>query len=67
MRAMSDLPTPSQIEARAKSVGLTIPEICRKAEIAPSTFWRWKNGKTSPSLAVCQRLLEATETEASAA
>lgn len=61
-----ELPTPSQIEARAELAGLTIPEVCRKAEIAPSTFWRWKMGKTSPTLGMCQRLLDATEAQKAA-
>lgn len=59
---MPELPTPDDIEARAKAAGLTIPEVCKLAEIAPSTFWRWKHGKTSPTVGVCQKLIDATAT-----
>lgn len=53
------LPTAAQIEARARRVGLGIPELCRLTGIAPSTFYRWKAGDTTPRLDVCQRLLDA--------
>ena len=57
----SELPTPDDIEARAKAVNLTMPEVCLKADVAYTTFWRWKHGRTSPSMALCQRLLDAIE------
>ena len=57
---MDALPTPAEIERRAKALGLGMPDVCRAAGIAPSTFYRWRAGDTCPSLDVCQRLLDAT-------
>lgn len=61
LHIMTDLLTAEQIEARAKLAGLAMPDVCKLAEIAPSTFWRWKVGKTKPSIDVYQRLVAATE------
>ncbi len=63
---MSQLLTPAEIEARAKDAGMSIVEVCRKAGIAPSTFYRWKAGETEPTLGVYQRLYDATCPKAAA-
>jgi DNA-binding XRE family transcriptional regulator len=52
--------TVKEIERRAKASGLTINDVCRKADVAVSTFWRWKNGRTNPRLDICRKLLEAS-------
>lgn len=57
---MADLLTAEQIEARAKAAGFSIADVCKKADIALSTFYRWKAGKTEPGIGVYQRLIEAT-------
>lgn len=57
---MTDLLSPVEIEARAKAAGLTLVEVCRRAGIAPSTFSRWKAGKTEPTLDIYRRLRDAT-------
>lgn len=57
---MADLLTPSQIESRAKAAGLSVADACKRAGIALSTFYRWKAGKTVPSIDVYQRLSDAT-------
>lgn len=56
---MSDLLTPSDIEAKAKEAGLSMKQVCARADIAQSTFWRWKNGMTEPTLDVYRRLRDA--------
>ena len=63
MHLMTELLTPADIESRAKDAGLTMPEVCKRAGIAVSTFWRWKSGKTNPSIDVYQRLEAATESQ----
>lgn len=40
----------ADIEARARSRGISIAKLCREAKIAESTFVRWKNGKMSPTV-----------------
>jgi predicted transcriptional regulator len=42
------IPTPQEIEARAKALGVTSPALCKAAGIAPSTFNRWLRGETDP-------------------
>lgn len=37
----------ASLKRRARFVGLTIDELCRRAKIAPSTFSRWVNGHHS--------------------
>jgi transcriptional regulator with XRE-family HTH domain len=64
---MSDLLTPHAIERLAKSVGKTMAQVCREANVAPSTFSRWKAGKTEPTLDVYRRLRQAVAAPAIAA
>jgi hypothetical protein len=51
--------SPGQIEVRAKSAGLIVTALCRRAGVAQSTFTRWKNGTTEPTLDVYRRLRDA--------
>jgi transcriptional regulator with XRE-family HTH domain len=60
---MTELLTPDEITARAKKAGMRIREVCERAGINPTTFWRWRKGKTAPSLAVYQRLYDATQSD----
>lgn len=41
---------------RALKVGLPVSELARRADIAPSTFNRWRSGETSPTLDVFARV-----------
>lgn len=63
---MLTIPTPSDIEGAAKEAGLSIVDLCREAEIAPSTFSRWKAGRTSLTTGACQRLVDAIKRKADA-
>lgn len=36
--------TPEQVEARARDVGLSMAEVCRRANVNPATWQRWKHG-----------------------
>jgi transcriptional regulator with XRE-family HTH domain len=58
---MGHLLSPREMEAKAKELGLSMEVLCERAGIAPSTFYRWKAGTTSPSVAIYQRLCEAME------
>ena len=42
-----DIPT---IEANLKRSGLTADDLCSKAGIALTTWWRWREGKFSPRM-----------------
>lgn len=63
---MNELLTPEQIEARAEAAGLSMAEVFRRAEVAPSTFTRWKANKTEPTIRVYRRLINATTAPADA-
>ena len=56
---MQDLLTPSDVEALAAKAGKTIPAVCAEANVAPSTFYRWKHGKSGLTLDVYRRLRDA--------
>jgi transposase-like protein len=68
----------AELEARAKAVGLSMSEVCRRANVHPTTFSRWKLsarnsdpiGATVRSLSLLDEVLssaEATGTQADAA
>lgn len=42
--AMNVLPQIAIIEAALKERGLSVAGLCRKADLAPTTWVRWKNG-----------------------
>lgn len=56
---MDALLTPDDIERMAIERGMLMAEVCAKAGVAQTTFWRWKNSKTEPTLAVYRRIVEA--------
>lgn len=47
-----------EVEARANAARLKISELCRKAEIARATWWRWKQNRGSPTLTVWDRVIQ---------
>ena len=38
----------ADIEARASALGLSMAEVCRRANIHPTTFSRWKLSEKNP-------------------
>lgn len=38
----------AEIEARAAALNLTISEVCRRADVHPTTFSRWKLSEKNP-------------------
>ena len=59
---MAELLTPSDIERLAKASKKSIAEVCREAQVAQSTFFRWKVKGSSPRLDVYQRICAAVAT-----
>jgi transcriptional regulator with XRE-family HTH domain len=53
--------TPSQIQKAAKKRGVKMSAILRKANVAHSTWWRWKHGKHSPLMKTVTRIVDAVE------
>ena len=60
--ALPTLPTADEIEALAKSAGLSIPQLCIRANVQPSTFYRWREGTFGLNTALVQRLIDAIHT-----
>lgn len=48
-----------QIEHDAHKRGLTMTEVCRRAGIDYSTWWRWKSSKSDPRTSKVERMREA--------
>lgn len=55
--------SPLEVEALAKANGLTLALLCARARVANSTFTRWKQDKTSPSVDVYDRLVAVASGE----
>lgn len=56
---MDELLTPSDIEQLAVKAGIPMREVCQRASIAQTTWYRWKSGDTEPTLGVYRRIVAA--------
>lgn len=56
---MEPLITPEAIEAEARDAGLSMAAVCRRANLADSTFRRWKGGDRSPTLVTIEAMRQA--------
>lgn len=59
--AMANRLTPADIENLARSKGMSMAEVCRRAGVAPSTFSRWKLGHTKPMVDSYDRVAAIVE------
>jgi len=53
------IPTPRDIERLAFEGRISMETLCRRAGISSSTFRYWRLGRSSPSVAIVQALLNA--------
>jgi hypothetical protein len=53
--------TPLQIEAEARLNNLRMNEVCRRANVAFSTFWKWKARNGRIPLDSYERLVRAAK------
>jgi hypothetical protein len=53
------IPTVRDIERLAFDGRISMVELCRRADVHPSTFGYWKSGRSTPSVAIVQALLDA--------
>lgn len=46
-----------------QAIKLDIPlsVVCRRAQVDQSTLWKWRNGKSSPTMSTRQAVLDAVE------
>ena len=51
----------ADIEERAAAINTPIRDILDAAQINWSTWWRWKQSKSSPTFATLQRVTKALE------
>jgi transcriptional regulator with XRE-family HTH domain len=47
------------IERLAFEGHISMQELCRRADVHPTTFRHWKSGRSTPSVAIVQALLDA--------
>jgi transcriptional regulator with XRE-family HTH domain len=38
-----------EIEAQRQAAGISIAQLCRRADVSPTTYWRRKNGRNGAS------------------
>ncbi len=50
--------SPDEIERQAAEAGLSLRELCARAGIAQSTFYRWRSGYTEPQIRVYRRIAD---------
>lgn len=43
----------------AIDAGIPMSTVCRKAEVDQSTLWKWRTGRTSPTMNTRQAVLDA--------
>lgn len=51
-------PTADEVAEEARDAGLSIPALCAAADVAPSTFYRWRDG-SEISVRVLKQFLDA--------
>ena len=56
---MDTIWTPADVERQAAEAGISLKELCARAEISHTTFYRWRSGATSPSIDVYTRIIKA--------
>lgn len=49
----------NDIERRAKAAGVSMASLLSKAGLNESTWWRWKQGKSSPLLSSLDKVSKA--------
>lgn len=54
-----DLLSPEDIERMAGAAGIPLTELCKRAGISHTTFYRWKNGERLPTMRVYVALRRA--------
>jgi transcriptional regulator with XRE-family HTH domain len=53
--------TPTEIQKAANARKTSMRKILRSANVQQSTWWRWKTGRTSPSLKTVTRIVDAVK------
>jgi transcriptional regulator with XRE-family HTH domain len=61
---MEDILSPDEIYLRARASGISISDLCKRAGVAHTTFYRWRAGESSPNLDVYCRLRDALKAAA---
>lgn len=64
---MAHLPTAEDIADQARAAGLSLVEMCRRADTAYTTYYRWRKGYAGPSISIVERWLKEIEKAAKSA
>lgn len=60
---MEIAPEITEIERRASEAGVDIASVLKRADVAPTTWWRWAQQKNEPRMATLRKLRAALESE----
>jgi predicted transcriptional regulator len=58
---MSQPITPAEVRSRANKALITLEDLFKRADIAPSTFWRWERETHKPRPLTIEKLKQALE------
>lgn len=61
-RKRAPLKMDDELEAAVQSAvdaGIPLSTICRHAEVDQSTLWKWRTGRSSPTMSTRQAVLDA--------
>ncbi|MCX7178002.1 MAG: hypothetical protein NTX56_04265 [Proteobacteria bacterium] len=58
---MANIPTPQDIEILAVNAGISVAEACKRAEMMPAVFTRWKRGVSNPGIENVRAIVEQLE------
>ena len=56
-----DMMKPAEIEAKARAMGLSINEMCRRAGVTAGVFHTWKRGAHEPNMKSYKALVAVVE------
>lgn len=63
---MDELLSPADVERIAAAAGLPLKDLCTRAGISHTTFYRWRAGKTRPTLDVYERIRDVLRSASAA-
>lgn len=55
------LPTAEDVADEAKKAGLSLIDMCDRAETAYTTYYRWRRGGMGPSITIVERWLKVID------
>lgn len=61
---MKTTTTFEKVQDMARKAGISIAELCRRANVSRGTLTRWEKGETAPTFRIWEKLESAAEKKA---